>query len=168
MYAKTNNNLAKIIESFDKDPKLNPLIATYDSLSTAVPLVMADTMILINSPFRSYILDQAIARIHRLRQNNQVTIYQCRLDTGDETNISTRSFDIMQWSQKQVEEMTGIKSPYVLDDVTENKLASNGLVSVESYLDILEDYQNGIERLALEHNQPKATTSVNYYKHQEW
>lgn len=140
VYAKTNNNLNAIIHNFEQDERLNPLIATYDSLSTAVPLVMADNMILINSPFRSYILDQAIARIHRLRQENQVTIWQCRLDTGNETNISSRSLDIMQWSQEQVEKMTGVKSPYTIDDSTDSiSVSTEGLLEAELDYRIIPD-----------------------------
>nr|DAT15812.1 MAG TPA: Chromatin remodeling complex ATPase [Caudoviricetes sp.] len=115
VWANTNHNLKGLIQQFEEDIRINPLIATYDSLSTAVPLVMADTMIMVNAPFRSHIQDQAISRIHRLSQTSQTTVYQAFLDTGEETNISSRSFDIMKWSQEQVEAMTGVKSPYSID-----------------------------------------------------
>lgn len=118
VYAKTNSNLAGLVSRFEKDTNANPLIATYDSLSTAVPLVMADTMIMVNAPFRSYIQEQAIGRIHRLNQESQTNVYQCYLDTGNETNLSSRSLDIMEWSQKQVEQITGVKSPYTLDEAS--------------------------------------------------
>ncbi|MFO5701743.1 hypothetical protein ACLBSN_31730, partial [Klebsiella pneumoniae] len=84
VYGKTNDNLPQIISRFEKDPKLNPLVATYASLSTAVRMTMADTMVTINSPFRHYILEQAIARIYRKGQDSQTVVYQCTLDTEDE------------------------------------------------------------------------------------
>jgi superfamily II DNA or RNA helicase len=113
VYGKTSHDLANTVKRFDDDQLLNPLIATYASLSTGVRLTMADTMILLNSPFRAYILEQAISRIYRLGQDSQTYVYQCVLDTGEIPNISTRSADILAWSQSQVEEIMGIKSPMV-------------------------------------------------------
>lgn len=136
VYGKTNNNLTKLIESFEKDKDVNPLIATYNSLSTAVPLVMADTMIMINAPFRAYIQEQAISRIHRLNQDSQTVIYQLYLDTGNEVNISSRSLDIMKWSQQQVEQITGVSSPYKLEDGEEGSFN----VSTEDYFEGELDY----------------------------
>lgn len=112
VYGKTNNELATIVGRFEMDQMINPLGATYNSLSTAVPLVMADTMIMLNAPFRAYIHEQAISRIHRIGADTQTYVYQCRLDTGDKPNISTRSGDILKWSQEQVEAIMGIKSPF--------------------------------------------------------
>lgn len=133
VYGKTSKDVSPIVSKFEQDEGINPLIATYNSLSTGVPLVMADTMIMINAPFRSYIQDQAIARIHRLRQDSQTRVIQCYLDTGNEPNISTRSLDIMTWSQQQVEAMTGVKSPYTIDDTTEGEI----IVATESLDDSL-------------------------------
>lgn len=116
VYGKTNNNLNGMIKTFETDKRINPLIATYDSLSTAVPLIMADTMIMLNAPFRAYIQEQAISRIHRLNQDTQTRVIQCYLDTGNQSNISSRSLDIMTWSQQQVEMITGVKSPYTIED----------------------------------------------------
>lgn len=117
VYGKNTNELASTVKRFDDDAKLNPLIATYASLSTAVRLTMADTMILMNSPFRGYILEQAISRIFRMGQDSQTYVYQCVLDTGEIPNISTRSADILQWSQDQVAAIMGIKAPMVEGDV---------------------------------------------------
>lgn len=114
VYGKTNSSLNTIIQQFQQDPDANPLAATYDSLSTAVPLVMADTMILINAPFRDYVLTQAVSRIHRLDSNTQTNVYSVSLDTGEEPNLSTRSLDILAWSQNAVEQIMGIKAPFVL------------------------------------------------------
>jgi hypothetical protein len=119
VYGKTSSDLANIVKRFDTDAKLNPLLATYASLSTGVRLTMADTMILLNSPFRAYILEQAISRIYRLGQDSQTYVYQCVLDTGEIPNISTRSADILEWSTQQVEAIMGIKSPMVEGDTFE-------------------------------------------------
>lgn len=159
VYGKTSQNIAGIVKAFGGDEKVNPLIATYDSLSTAVPLTMADTMIMINAPFRAYIQDQAISRIHRLNQDSQTRVYQCFLDTGNESNISSRSLDIMKWSQQMVEEMTGVKSPYNIED------AADGSIKVSSEgLDDSLDYVLSLEQMT----QPKTidvkstTTSSRY------
>lgn len=119
VYGKNSNELAGTVKRFEDDPNLNPLIATYASLSTAVRLTMADTMILINSPFRGYILEQAVSRIFRMGQDSQTYVYQCTLDTGEIPNISTRSADILAWSQQQVEAIMGIKAPYEMGEAME-------------------------------------------------
>ena len=116
VYGKTNKDLNEIVEKFAKDESLNPLVATYPSLSTAVPLTMADVMIMVNPPFRDYIHQQAISRIHRLGSNTQVYVYIAALDTGDKPNLSSRTIDILKWSQEQVAAITGVKSPFEVDD----------------------------------------------------
>lgn len=142
VYGKTNKDLNVIVSSFDKNPDVNPLIATYNSLSTAVPLTMADTMILINSPYRTYILEQAISRIHRLGQDSKTRIYQLFLDTGNEKNISERSLDIMRWSQEQVEAITGVKSPYeIKEGDTETSIGVEGLDELNTLLYSVEDFK---------------------------
>ncbi len=116
VYGKTNDNLRNIVSRFEKDENANPLAATYKSLSTAVPLTMADTTLLIDSPYRDYILQQAVSRTHRLDSDTQVHVFNVVLDTGEELNISTRSLDILKWSQQAVESIMGIKSPFELTD----------------------------------------------------
>lgn len=110
VYGDTNHELPAIVDRFKRLETADPLIATYDSLSTAVPLVMASTAILTNAPFRDYEYEQATARIDRLDQTHPCTIWNLYLDTGNLPNISTRSKDIMQWSREQVEQIMGKKS----------------------------------------------------------
>lgn len=116
VFADTNKDLNEIVQQFAKDENLNPLIATYKSLSTAVPLTMADVLVLLNTPFRDYILQQAISRIHRLGSDTQTTVYVALLDTDNEPNLSTRTLDILKWSQDQVSAITGVKSPFEVND----------------------------------------------------
>lgn len=116
VYGKTSSDLSKILTAFTKNPDINPLVATYKSLSTAVPLTMADTMILLNMPYRAYELEQAIARIHRLDSDTTCRIFKTFLDTGTIPNISTRSLDIVAWSMAAVENITGVRSPYDLNN----------------------------------------------------
>lgn len=126
VYGKTNSELASIINVFEKDPGVNPLVATFNSLSTAVPLIMADVLVMLNAPFRDYIHQQAISRIHRLGADTQCYVYIGYLDTGDKPNLSTRSLDILKWSQTQVEAIMGIKSPFEIEELA---------VSTENYFD---------------------------------
>lgn len=102
VFGETNKDLATNVGAFARDPKVNPLIATFPSLSTAVPLIMADQEIFLNVPFRDHELVQAKARIDRLGQDTDVKYVYVYLDTGKEPNISTRSKDILEWSREQV------------------------------------------------------------------
>lgn len=133
VYAKTNNRLAAIISEFEKDENINPLVATYASLSTAVPLTMADVCVLIDAPFRDYVLQQTVSRISRIGSTTQTYCYTASLDTGDKPNISSRSFDILKWSQQQTEAIIGIKSPFeISDNLEQANLALEGLDALEA------------------------------------
>lgn len=143
VYGKTNNELNSIITLFDKDVNINPLVATYPSLSTAVPLVMADTMIMLNAPFRDYIHQQAISRIHRLGSDTQVYVYIPYLDTGNKPNLSSRTIDILKWSQEQVAAITGIKSPFEIEEL------NISTESIDKDINIL-DFGVSIEELGIE------------------
>ena len=107
VYGETNKNLANNVGAFEKDAKVDPLIATFPSLSTAVPLIMADQEIFLNVPFRDHELVQAKARVDRLGQDTPVKFVFVYLDTGKEPNISTRSKEILDWSRQQVAAIMG-------------------------------------------------------------
>lgn len=111
VYGDTNKDLPNITKKFEADEDANPLIATFKSLSTAVPLTMASTEVFTNSPFREYERTQAVARVDRVGQKHRCSVYEIFLDTDQEPNISTRSKDILQWSKQQVEAILGVQSP---------------------------------------------------------
>ena len=127
--AETNHMLKQIVQKFDTDPKANPLAATYQSLSTAVPMTAANVIVAMNTPFRIHEMEQAIARSWRLGQDKTVYVYFCTLDTGDKTNITTRSADIMSWSKEQVDQIMGYSSR---DDLILDELGMEGF-SCEEY-----------------------------------
>lgn len=129
VYAKTTNDLKSITNSFRNEIDVNPLVATFKSLSTAVPLDMADTMIIIDLPFRDYILQQSVSRIHRLDSDTQTNVYLIQLDTGDIPNISNRTKEILQWSQKQIKQIIGIESPF---EITDDNIMQS-IISIEGY-----------------------------------
>lgn len=108
VYGTTNKDLPAIVGSFEKNQNFNPLIATFQSLSTAVPLVMANTVVMMNSPFRAHEYEQALSRVDRIGQREIVRCYNVFLNTGKEPNISTRSNDILKWSRDQVAQIMGM------------------------------------------------------------
>jgi hypothetical protein len=138
VYGKTNKDLATNVGAFETDPSVDPLCATYPSLSTAVPLVMADLAIFLNSPFRDHELVQAKARIDRLGQDTPVKFQFVTLDTGDEPNISTRSADILEWSKQQVAMIMG--SDY----------SGDAAKTLEGYFTSMEDYEDDPHVISME------------------
>lgn len=110
VYGLTNKDLPNIIGQFEKDQDANPLIATFQSLSTAVPLIMASTAFMMNSPFRSGELEQTEARLDRVGQDGPIRFLTTLLHTNGEPNLSTRSNEILEWSRAQVEAILGIKT----------------------------------------------------------
>lgn len=104
-----------ILQRFNTEPNLNPMIATYATLSTAVEIQVANMVIVIDPPVRSYIMEQAVARVWRRGQDTQVHVINTRLNTGNKPNLSTRGIDIMKWSQEMVDtllpENARIESP---------------------------------------------------------
>lgn len=110
VYGETNKDLSTIVKKFYDDDDLNPMVATFQSLSTAVPLTVANTIIMLNQPFREAIRTQTIARAARLGQDTEVHVFDCLLDTGSKPNISTRSNDILQWSSEMAASILGVNN----------------------------------------------------------
>ena len=122
VFGETNKDLPKIVESFDKEDAVNPLVATFQSLSTAVPLIMANTIIMLNIPFRDKDYVQAVARAHRKGQTEDVYAIDVLLDTGDVPNISTRSKDIATEAAQMVAKIMGVD----IDEETLMSLTGEG------------------------------------------
>lgn len=115
VHGETNKNLPALVKQFFTDPDANPCVATFQSLSTAVPMIAANTEIMTNAPYRDGEREQAIARVNRIGQDEDVWIFDLFLDTGNEPNISTRSKDILEWSKAQVSAILGHEIPEFLD-----------------------------------------------------
>lgn len=107
VYGETNKDLTGLVTKFEKQAEANPLVATYQSLSTAVPLIVANTAVFVNTPFRDHELTQAKARVDRLGQDTPVVFVSIELDTGKLPNVSTRARDIMEWSREQISQILG-------------------------------------------------------------
>ena len=130
VYGPTSQHLTKNVNLFINNDNLNPLISTYKSLSTGVPLIVANVIVIYGLPFRQYVLDQTIGRAWRVGQDLPVTAYIVELDTGDEPNITDRDFDIIDYYRKEVASFTGSDDALIIDrsDPSVN-LELSGLVS---------------------------------------
>lgn len=120
VYGETNKDLTAIMKTFKDDPKANPIIATYASLSTAVPVIEANLAIMFPTPWRSYIDEQSIARIARLGQDSKVHVVRAGLNTEGAKNLIDRQLDVMKWSKEMVDLMMG-------EDLGEVELSAEGL-----------------------------------------
>lgn len=91
----------EIIKKFTEDDELNPLISSTKAVSVGHTIIIANTVIFLNTPYRSTDYDQASDRVYRIGQDTDVYIYKLVLDTGGEPNLSTRMHDIIAWSKEQ-------------------------------------------------------------------
>lgn len=107
VFGENSKEIDQVVETFTKDKTVNPLITTFATLREGKPMLMANQIILMNSPFRSFELKQTIARIYRRGQDEECFVYLIDLDTGAEENITSRSIDIMEWSAEQVDQLLG-------------------------------------------------------------
>lgn len=107
VYADTNKQLSQIIDKFDNDPNANPICATMQSLSEAVPVTSASTVVLLNRPYRQAHWDQVVARADRIGQLFPVTVIEPVLDTGGEPNVSSTTDDILNDIRAIINEFVG-------------------------------------------------------------
>ena len=101
VYGDTASQLDSLLTQFKTNPKINPLIASLQTLATGATLTEANTVVFLNKPWRSIEYEQASDRVHRIGQDAIVNILSIILDTGKEGNLSTRMEDIMAWSNEQ-------------------------------------------------------------------
>lgn len=142
VHGENSKDIDKVVNEFAVDKNFNPLITTYNTLKEGYPLLMANQLILMNAPFRSYELKQTIARIYRKGQTEECFVYLIDLDTGSEENITSRSIDIMEWSKEQVDVLLGGgKLPQA---VAGTSLKAFGSFSFESFLGF-EDYNGYLD-----------------------
>jgi len=143
VYGDKTKELDKIVKLFmDTKNDYNPLVTTYKSLSTGVPLIAANVVICLGLPFRMYTFDQAIARAYRIGQDKKVYVFIVKLDTGAKVNITERDLYILNVSQAKVEVITGNKFDYEVplerlgsdreeeDEDTESKLIKEELADI--------------------------------------
>lgn len=117
----TKSEFERNIAGFKHDKRVNPVIANYKTLATAVPMTEASTIVLFDTPFRDYIRNQAISRAWRLDQDTLVTVISVLLKTGQSTNLSTRNKDILSETKAIVDRMLGINPDSdVYSDIDEN------------------------------------------------
>ena len=109
----------KIFNDLKSD--INPIVGTYKAMSTGIRLTSANVIILVDTPLRDYILQQALARAHRIGNTEDVLVFLIKLDTGDEFNITDRDLFIVNTSAFNVEMITGNKAVY---DIPKQRLAS--------------------------------------------
>ena len=140
VYGETTKNLNANVHEFTNKKEINPLVTTFKSLSTGVPLIAANVVLVLDLPFRMYIYEQAIARVWRLGQDSQVTAYILRLDTGNEPNINSRNIDIISFFNAEVEKITGYSASVSLGN-------TDRTLSGESFDNDLYDIMLGTEDL---------------------
>jgi len=107
VYGGTNTDLTRIMHAFENDPDVNPVCATMQSLSEAVPVTAASTIVLANRPFRQATWDQVVARADRIGQIHEVTVYELTLDTGNVPNVSSTTDDILAMVRDEISALIG-------------------------------------------------------------
>lgn len=125
VYGDTNKDLPKITKEFAENPDANPLIATFQSLSTAVPLTMANRVVMLNNPWRPHDYVQAESRAARLGQDSPVSVIDVFLDTKGVPNVSTRSKEVLDWASENVAAMLGVKVD--VEQISTESIEDNGV-----------------------------------------
>lgn len=131
--ADTKESTSQAVQMFSDDPALNPLLSTYKTLGTGVPVLAANVIIMVDPPYRDYIREQAIARARRRDQTHTVHAIEFKLDTGNEPNLSTRGIDILKFTKEAVDKILGTN---VIDEDDEKvtQLSFNEAFSQEDNL----------------------------------
>jgi SNF2 family DNA or RNA helicase len=93
----------RIVDNFRKEKDPRVLVGSIGTIGVGFTLISADTMVVLNPPWRYSDLEQVMDRIHRIGQDAPVKIYIMRLVTK-ELNIHDHMFQISQAAGKLVEE----------------------------------------------------------------
>ena len=133
VYGDTNHELDIMVNQLRTNEKVNPAVATFKSLSTAVPMTMASTAIFINQPFRDHEKIQAQARLDRIGQDSAITFVDVVLDTGDVGNLSTRAAEILEWSKSQVAAIMGSSYGQEVDKTLDKYYVSKEAFALDEY-----------------------------------
>lgn len=141
IYGDNSKELTALVKRFEDDPRANPMITTFQTLSTAVPLTMASTTIYVNQPFRDQVKQQASARTSRIGQIHDTRIIDLTMDTGAEPNISTRTKDILEWSRTEVEAlMSRTRVELAMEGLRIPNIDKSSQMASDEFLDlVLED-----------------------------
>lgn len=146
VHGDNSTEIDQIVSEFRDNQDVNPLCTTFSTLREGKPMLMANQIILMNSPFRSYELTQTIARIYRYGQTEECFVWLISLDTQGKENITSRSIDIMEWSKAAVEQLLGGGKIPGSDELGSNLLAIGGMERYASEEDIrnYDEYYEGI------------------------
>ena len=143
VYGKHTANLKEVVKRINKDKTANPVCATFQSLSTAVPLPIISHVVIVDAPFRSYILGQALARAHRLGQDTPVTFTYLHLET-EKPNILERSMDLAKWSAERSSLILGIANPIEFPESVSDEVRDTSILSQEVYAQFYDKPQGGV------------------------
>lgn len=154
VYGDTNKDLPKITKEFAENPDANPLIATFQSLSTAVPLTMANRVVMLNSPWRPHDYVQAESRAARLGQDSPVSVIDVFLDTKGVPNVSTRSKEVLDWASENVAAMLGVKvdvEQISTESIEVDEIKDHPLMSlILSNEDLKDTFESKVESISKE------------------
>ena len=141
-------NLPVNVKKFnDLKDKANPIVATYKSLSTGVPLLAGNIVLLLDIPVRNYLLDQSISRAWRIGQDRPVMVFMIKLDTGNVFNITDRDHFILNLSTQNVEMITGNANPFEIPEQLHHSDVEDDFEEEtdEALIDLEEDIKSDME-----------------------
>ena len=116
VYGPTSKDVPALLNKFKKDKKVNPLIATMQTLATGVTLTEANQVIFVNRPWRQADYVQSSDRVHRIGADTECFIKTLTLDTGEEPNLSTSMKDIFDWSKSMTDAIVDGKMRMAFSD----------------------------------------------------
>lgn len=153
VYGDDTDKLPIYVKKFnDLEDPTNPIVATYKSLSTGVPLIAGNVMIMLDIPVRLYLAEQAISRVYRIGQDKPVMVFMIKLDTGNKFNITDRDHFILNLSTRNVELLTGVKTTYeipeqLLESEVEEDDNNKTLIDIEDEIkkDIKHGFMNSLD-----------------------